>query len=160
MPKLPAWIFLTILFTAASGCSSSPSRPSGQIEYNSPQSSTVIKVARSMLGTPYKYGGVSPKTGFDCSGLVLYSYKQVGVQLPRTADDQFLATFPVAKKAIKRGDLLFFRINYRKISHVGIYLGNNTFIHAPSSGKKVSIARLDSPYWSKRFAKAGRIRFQ
>jgi len=148
-------LFLALMY----GCSTAPAiKYRSNVKYSGKTSEQVIKIAKSMLGQPYRYGGHSPKTGFDCSGLVYFSYLQVGITLPRTSRGQYSASEPVSKSSIKRGDLLFFRINRRKISHVGIYLGKNRFIHAPSSGKKVSIAKLDSPYWRKRFARGGRIK--
>lgn len=117
----------------------------------------IVRVAESMVGTPYKYGGISPKSGFDCSGLVYFSHRQNGITLPRTSYAQYRASKPIARKALRRGDLLFFKVTSRKVSHVGIYLGKNRFVHAPSRGKRVSIAELTSPYWSKRFIRGGRI---
>lgn len=117
----------------------------------------VIQAARQQLGTEYKFGGQSPREGFDCSGLVYYSFKQAGVALPRTAYEQLKGSRPVSKRHLEPSDLVFFRITRSRISHVGIYLGNNRFIHAPSTGKLVSIARLDSPYWQRRFIRAGRV---
>lgn len=117
----------------------------------------VIDIARRQLGTEYAYGGKSPAEGFDCSGLVYYSFRQAGVSLPRTAYGQLKRSRPVSRRTLAPGDLVFFRIYRSRISHVGIYLGNNRFIHAPSTGKSVSIARLDSPYWQKRFSRAGRV---
>ncbi len=112
-------------------------------------------IATKMLGKPYRFGGASP-SGFDCSGLVYYSYHKAGYRVPRTSQLQYQDSLPVKRGHMKEGDLLFFRIE-GKVSHVGVYLGNNQFIHAPSSGKRVSIASLDNPYWSKRFTKAGRF---
>ena len=117
----------------------------------------IVRVAESMIGTPYRYGGISPKSGFDCSGLVYFSHRQNGITLPRTSYAQYRASKPISRKALRRGDLLFFRVTSRKVSHVGIYLGQNRFIHAPSKGKRVSIGELNSPYWSKRFIRGGRI---
>ena len=117
-----------------------------------------IRAARRVLGTPYVYGGYSQETGFDCSGLMVYSYLHAGIHLPRTAAQQFRALRPIRAKNIQAGDLLFFRKNRGRISHVGLYIGNKQFIHAPSRGKTVSIAHLDDPYWQKRFVRAGRIK--
>lgn len=113
-------------------------------------------IASKMLGTPYRFGGASPGRGFDCSGLVYYSYHKAGYRVPRTSQLQYQQSLPVKRTHIQEGDLLFFRIE-GKVSHVGVYLGDNQFIHAPSSGKRVSIASLDSPYWKQRFTKAGRF---
>ena len=121
------------------------------------KSTQLVRLARAMVGKPYHYGGSSPRTGFDCSGLVYFTHRRIGRTLPRTSQGQYRVSRPIKRSELKMGDLLFFRINRRKISHVGIYLGHNRFVHAPSSGKVVSIARLDSPYWKKRFVRGGRI---
>ena len=115
----------------------------------------VIKIAQDQIGTPYVFGGMEPG-GFDCSGLVYYTHYQVGQAVPRTAAAQFRAAKRVRRHQMKPGDLVFFKLKGRKISHVGIYAGNNRFIHAPSTGKKVKYASLDNPFWSKRFVGAGR----
>lgn len=117
----------------------------------------IVKIAKAQLGKPYRYGGLSPKTGFDCSGLISYSYKKVGLSIPRTTKQLYRAAKPVKRNHLKAGDLVFFRINRKKISHVGMYLGNNKFIHAPSGGKKVNIANLNDKYWRIRFTRGGRI---
>jgi cell wall-associated NlpC family hydrolase len=115
----------------------------------------VVATARSQLGVPYRYGGATP-AGFDCSGLVLYAYRDAGVALPRTAADQMAATAPLTLENAEAGDLLFFRDGDRT-SHVAIYLGAGQFVHAPSTGKNVSIDSLGSSYWRMRFARAGRV---
>lgn len=152
-----------LLLTSLAACGSTPAQ---QSRYGAPdnltgkskkQSEHVIHVAKSMIGKPYKFGGASPRAGFDCSGLVYFSHRQSGIVLPRSSYAQYKASRPVSRRALKRGDLLFFRISSNKVSHVGIYLGKNRFVHAPSSGKRVSIAQLNSPYWSKRFIRGGRI---
>lgn len=113
------------------------------------------EIATRMLGKPYRYGGASP-TGFDCSGLVYYAYHKAGYKVPRTSEQQYKDSLPVKSDHMKEGDLLFFRIE-GKVSHVGVYLGNNRFIHAPSSGKRVLITSLDNPYWKSRLVKTGRF---
>jgi cell wall-associated NlpC family hydrolase len=115
---------------------------------------TVIETARAMLGTPYRYGGASPR-GFDCSGLVWYSHRQAGIEVPRTARRQMSAARPVGSRDLHPGDLLFFGISPSKSYHVGIYLGAGAFIHAPSSGGVVSRANLQNPYWSARLLGKG-----
>lgn len=115
-----------------------------------------VAVARRMIGTPYRFGGSSPERGFDCSGLVHYSFKHVGINAPRSTATLFSSAFPVEGDALQQGDLLFFRIE-GKISHVGIYIGGDTFLHAPSSGKTVSYASLSNPYWQQRLIRAGRL---
>jgi cell wall-associated NlpC family hydrolase len=115
-----------------------------------------VKIAEKMIGTPYHYGGASPSRGFDCSGLVYYSYRHAGIMVPRTTHLLYQDTFPVDPRALRQGDLLFFNIR-GKVSHVGIYVGGHTFVHSPSSGKVVSYASLDNPYWRKHLVSAGRL---
>lgn len=115
-----------------------------------------VAIAEKMIGTPYRYGGASPDRGFDCSGLVYYSYRHAGIRVPRTTQTLYGDTFPVDPRALRQGDLLFFSIR-GKISHVGIYVGGMTFVHAPSSGKVVSYASLNNPYWREHLIRAGRL---
>lgn len=112
--------------------------------------------AAKMVGKPYRYGGATP-AGFDCSGLVLFSYQQAGLKLPRETEQQRKSSQPIRVSSLRRGDLLFFDQDGKKNSHVGIYLGDGTFVHAPSSGKRVRTDRLDSPYWKKHLSEARRI---
>lgn len=105
----------------------------------------------------YKSGGRDPSTGFDCSGFVRYVFRHgAGTELPSDSASQYRTGKLVAKQDMKTGDLVFFRVKGKRISHVGIYLGNGRFIHAPSAGKAVSVSRLDNSYWSKRFVGAKR----
>ena len=115
-----------------------------------------LDAARSMLGVAYRYGGTDSR-GFDCSGLVQYSYAKAGLKLPRTSQDIFRASELVNPGNLQAGDLVFFTISSKKIAHVGIYAGNNRFIHAPSSGKGVSYASLENPYWKGRLVAVGRF---
>ena len=114
-------------------------------------------VAKQMVGVRYRYGGHSPSSGFDCSGLIYYSYKRIGLRSPRTTQALYQNARPVHESEIRTGDLLFFRLDGRKVSHAAIYLGNNRMVHAPSSGKRVSYAQLSSPYWRDRLIGAGRL---
>lgn len=116
----------------------------------------LVSVAKSVLGSPYKYGGSSPK-GFDCSGLVYYSHNKLGISVPRTTRQQAQRASNLSLNEIEPGDVLFFRIYGNRISHVGIYTGNNQFIHAPQSGKFVSHASINDPFWRERLIKAGRL---
>ena len=115
----------------------------------------VVTVATNQLGVPYRYGGNKP-SGFDCSGLVEYSYAKAGLVVPRTSFEQYRVAEPIDISDAKPGDLLFFRYD-RKISHVGIYLGEDRFIHAPSTGKLVSVASLRDPHYQAHFVRAGKI---
>lgn len=113
------------------------------------QRSRITAIVRNMIGAPYQYGGTTP-SGFDCSGLVWYSHKKAGIAVPRTASQQYKTGKKVSAGNMKPGDLLFFRIHNTRTLHVATYVGKRTFVHAPSSGKKVRTEKLDNPYWSKR----------
>ena len=117
--------------------------------------SAASRIAESMIGQPYQFGGHAPG-GFDCSGLVWYSYKKAGVATARTTRDLMKQTKKISRKKLRAGDLVFFK-GWISTGHVGMYLGQGVFVHAPSSGKKVKISRLDSGYWLKHFKSAGRI---
>jgi cell wall-associated NlpC family hydrolase len=110
-----------------------------------------------MIDKPYRYGGSTPVTGFDCSGLVQYSYRNAGLVVPRSTAEQRRASRLVQVSALRPGDLVFFDQEGKKSSHVGMYLGGLQFIHAPSSGKRVRKDRLDSPYWRKHLSEARRF---
>lgn len=116
----------------------------------------LILFAKKMLNIPYKFGGNS-FLGIDCSAYVQKVYSIVGIELPRTAREQFNAGIPVEKEELTIGDLVFFKTYASFPSHVGIYLGNNLFIHASSKSKKVTIDNLDAPYYAKRFIGAKRL---
>ncbi|MCP1660426.1 C40 family peptidase [Neisseria perflava] len=107
----------------------------------------------SLIGTPYKWGGSSTEAGFDCSGMIQYVYKNaLGVNLPRTARDMAAASRKIPDRKLKAGDLVFFHTGGRhKYSHVGLYIGNGEFIHAPSSGKTVQTEKLSKPYYAKHY---------
>ncbi len=123
------------------------------------QSSDVLSRAVNVLGTPYVWGGSSPKKGFDCSGLVKYAFNDVAdVDLPRTSNAMAQGHgVKVAKNDLKPGDLIFFNIKSRRVNHVAIYLGNDRFIHAPRRGKRVSIDNLSKAYWQKHYVVAKRV---
>jgi len=112
--------------------------------------------ASKLVGKPYRYGGSGP-AAFDCSGLVMFSYRQAGVSLPHSTAQQRRISRHVKAAELRRGDLLFFDQEGKKNSHVGIYLGAGKFVHAPSSGKHVRADRLDNPYWKKHLSEARRI---
>jgi len=112
--------------------------------------------AISQLGKPYIWGGAD-LTGFDCSGLVRFIYDQVGIPVPRTAAEQFSAAKPIELTGLKPGDLLFFRTQGQRISHVAIYTGEGRFVHAPRTGSPVELRMLDDEYYRAHLAGAGRL---
>jgi len=112
--------------------------------------------AISLLGAPYKFGGAGPAT-FDCSGLVRFVHWEIGIDVPRTAAEQFSAAKPVALASLAPGDLLFFRIDGKRISHVAIYAGEGRFIHAPQKGRPVEFRSIDDRFYRSRLAGAGRM---
>jgi cell wall-associated NlpC family hydrolase len=114
--------------------------------------------ALGLLGVNYKFGGNTPESGLDCSGLVRYVFQQVtGVDLPRTAKAMSGVGTSVPVADLKPGDLVFFNTRRFAFSHVGIYLGDNQFIHAPRTGREVEVTTLDKRYWQTRFNGARRL---
>lgn len=155
---------LVCLALAAAGCTpfrtglpSTPVPAAGGVE--SVEGAAVARAAAAQLGAPYRYGGTDPTRGFDCSGLVFYAHAQQGVAVPRTAAEQFAAASRIDLDDLEPGDLVFYRLvpRLRDVTHVGIYVGQGRFVHAPQSGKRVGEARLDDPYWRERYAGAGRL---
>ncbi|MEW5721993.1 MAG: C40 family peptidase [Thermodesulfobacteriota bacterium] len=116
----------------------------------------VVETARHYLGTPYLYGGRSPK-GFDCSGLTSYVYARYGYNLPRSAKDQLKVGRWVSADNLRPGDLVFFKVSGSGGVHVGIFTGRGCFIHAPRSGKKVETQRLDRGYYRRNYITARRV---
>lgn len=116
-------------------------------------SQEIMIQSMGLVGTPYKWGGSTTATGFDCSGMIQYIYKNaLGVNLPRTARDMAAASRKIPDSQLKPGDLVFFNTSKRtKYSHVGIYIGNGEFIHAPSSGKTIQTEKLTKPFYAKNY---------
>ena len=150
---------LACLVLLCSACSTAPVRaPVTAQSAAQPASKAeiVLRVAQRQLGIPYRYGGQDP-SGFDCSGLVHYVYQHVGMNVPRTTKTLWSHAIPIRRSQLRPGDLVFFRIKNRRVSHVGIYTGSAQFIHAPSPGKRVRYASLDTPYWRERLIRGGRL---
>jgi cell wall-associated NlpC family hydrolase len=159
------WLPLVLgLAALAAGCSGAPQRP----DANAPAitieprvadavvGGAIAEIAMDMVGTPYSYGGTDPIEGFDCSGLVFYTYGQAGYDVPRTSRELFRAARKIAVGEADPGDLMFFQ-DQTKLSHVGIYIGDGQFVHAPASGQRVAIASLDSPYYLEHLVAVGRL---
>lgn len=132
-----------LVLSLVNGCARTPiaAPPS------TPTNLSAVDLAASMVGKPYRYGGATPQ-GFDCSGLVFYSFQRVGINVPRSTEYQRKKSRAVTSTPV-RGDLVFFNQEGRYSSHVGIVLGDNRFVHAPSSGKRVRVDSLTDPYWRK-----------
>ena len=122
------------------------------------KASELVFNAMGFLGVPYQRGGTSAESGFDCSGFVRAMYQQtIGLILPRSADQQAAATQTIAKSDLKPGDLVFFNTLRRAFSHVGIYVGDNKFIHSPKPGAEVRVEDMRIGYWQTRFDGARRV---
>jgi cell wall-associated NlpC family hydrolase len=133
-----------------SACGSLP--PAGPV---SPQAQEVVLYSLSLLDTGYRFGGKNPEAGLDCSGMVSYIFGQAaGLKVAGSAADIARRGRQVAREQLRPGDLVFFNTLGRSLSHVGIYLGEGRFIHAPSSRGKVRVDRLDASYYAERFETA------
>lgn len=122
------------------------------------RASQLVVSAMGFLGVPYRYGGNSAETGFDCSGFVRAVFEQsVGKVLPRRADEQAAATQAIDRSELKPGDLVFFNTMKRAFSHVGIYVGDGKFIHSPRTGSFVRVEDMRQAYWQTRFNGARRV---
>jgi len=152
---------LALLAAALAGCVGTPPRElprSSQeaIPDDRSRALEIVRLADSLRGVPYRYGGATP-AGFDCSGLVFYTYHESGLRVPRTARAQFEAASRVDIRDLRPGDLVFFELDGRHVDHVGIYAGKGRFIHAPRTGRNVEDGFLQNDYYADRFAGAGRI---
>ena len=134
----------------ATPTTATPSNP------ESPASHPAVELARTLLGIPYRWAGADPARGFDCSGLVYYVFNQLQVRIPRMQRDLFKSAEQVGRSDLQPGDLLFFN-TFARLSHVGIYIGEGRFIHAPRRGHNVTIESLDSKYYQGRYAGARRV---
>ncbi len=153
---------IVLLMVVLTGCAPSTRKSShdrislDNRYYNNPIGNRATRIALKQIGTRYRFGGNTPR-GFDCSGLVHYSYGQMGIHLPRSARLQSRALRSVPISQLRPGDLVFFKISRNQVSHVGIYYHDGLFVHAPKSGKNVSMASLSNPYWRSRYYRAGRV---
>jgi cell wall-associated NlpC family hydrolase len=113
----------------------------------------VASVAQRYLGIPYRWGGESPGTGFDCSGFVMYVFSRVGVSLPRVVSAQYRVGAPVSRRSLRPGDIVFFN----GLGHDGIYIGGGRFVHSPSTGDVVKISSIHDSYYHSRWVGARRV---
>jgi murein DD-endopeptidase len=139
------------------GCSSVEPRRNEFARSKPVPPGALVSVAKKQIGTPYKYGGEDPRSGFDCSGLVWWSYKELGSSVPRSSKQLFTQGHKVGRNSLKPGDLVFFNLAPNPPTHVGIMTKPPKFVHAPSSGGKVRENSLDEAYWNKKFYSARRI---
>lgn len=155
-----AAFLIALLLGLLAGCSSAPiSQHAASPAVGKAQAEVQIR-AMGLIGVPYRYGGTSPATGFDCSGLIHYVYREAaGIDLPRTtAGLSALRTDRPPADALQPGDLLLFKVKGgRKVNHAGIYVGDGRFVHAPSSGGRVRLDRLVDRYWQRGYTGARRV---
>lgn len=122
------------------------------------EANELISSAMGFLGVAYRFGGTSP-TGFDCSGFMQYVFRNAyAVNLPRTSAEQATMGVAVSRADLQPGDMVFFRTSGSRISHVGMYVGNDRFIHAPRTGKRIEITSLSNKYWNSKYATARRVK--
>jgi cell wall-associated NlpC family hydrolase len=146
-----------------SGCGSLGTKSAPPVTYpgaaHGANPNDILFRAIGLVGTPYRYGGNTPRGGFDCSGLVDYVFRDVaGIELPRTAQEiSRIDTPSVPRDALESGDIVFFHTQGRHISHVGIYVGKGRFVHAPNAGGTVRLDYLDTSYWREHYGGAKRI---
>ncbi|MFA6203208.1 MAG: NlpC/P60 family protein [Gallionella sp.] len=159
--KYPATIFSVLLLSA---CGTAPVHTSApQSSYTAPlndeaQMNNLAIYAMSLHDTPYQYGGASRNNGFDCSGFVQFVFQNsLGLNLPRTSAEMGRIGTPLDTTQLKPGDLVFFNTTRSANSHVGIFIGENRFVHSPKSGKAIMITSLNEKYWRARYNGARRI---
>lgn len=164
LPALAPWIVSAML----TGCASAPepaasanrvlipSVPEASASAAPSLGEAIAEAAIGMLGMPYRYGGTNPQQGFDCSGLVYYTYGEAGHAVPRTSREQFRAARKIALGEAGAGDIMFFQ-DEAKLSHVGIYVGDGMFVHAPANGRLVALASIDAPYYQQHLIAVGRL---
>lgn len=144
----------TLLGACASGPRHAPDRPTTAA---ASLGERIADTARAQLGRPYRYGGSGPDA-FDCSGLVHFAHRAHGLTVPRTTEEQYRAATRVSERQLRAGDLLFFRFGTgRKVTHVAIYMGGGSFVHAPQSDRPVELRQLQEPWYKRRLAGAGRL---
>jgi cell wall-associated NlpC family hydrolase len=152
-------VIAALSLAGCAGSAGAGTKP-GEVSFAKPIPASVEEqaaaIALQQVGAAYRYGGSSP-AGFDCSGLVQYSYREAGKKVPRTTAQLWRSAGAVPYADLQVGDLLFFRFG-GKMSHVGIYVGDERFVHAPSTGKRVSIDSLDAEFYRQALIRGGRVR--
>lgn len=174
-PRRMAMLTLVLAAATAAGCAKrvvrgdvagdpAPARPPAAAPASRPDPVRSLdlgvkaaSLASDQVGRPYRWGGEEPDDGFDCSGLVFWTYGNLGVDLPRVVRQQKETGRSVGGGDLRPGDLVFFAIDKRRTSHVGLYLGDSRFVHAPSSGSPVRVDSLDDPWWRERWTVSRRV---
>lgn len=168
--SLPVRLIVVSLAVLLAACASSPPpapkrvapKPvvSAPSDFSSPLADDVLVRAIGLVGTPYRWGGNTPDSGFDCSGLIGYVYRDAaGISLPRSTRDMITLRGPdIDRSQLQTGDLVFFATSGgSNVSHAGIYVGEGRFVHAPATGGTVKLDSLDKPYWQKAWLNAKRV---
>lgn len=157
-------LLMVLSLAVLAGCASAPPPPAPTAAIAPPTSvpaaghDELLFHAFSLVGTPYRYGGSSPDTGFDCSGLINYVFREsAGLTLPRTTAGLNALPGTTAVDALQPGDLVLFATRGKRVDHAGIYIGDGRFLHAPSSGGRVRVDALDASYWQRAYASARRV---
>lgn len=159
-------LLLVLSLAVLAGCASAPQTPAPSAAVPSAPPAPPAAVSHdqllfhafSLVGTPYRYGGSSPESGFDCSGLINYVYREsAGLTLPRTTAGLSALPGTTAVKSLRPGDLVLFSTGGKRVDHAGIYVGDGRFLHAPSTGGRVRVDELDASYWQRAYASARRV---
>jgi cell wall-associated NlpC family hydrolase len=167
LPAFRSMALLSIATLLAVGCGTQPYRPPATTQTPVPPSTPapappadpggeIVQLASQFIGSPYRFGGSGPRE-FDCSGLVFFVHRQLGIDVPRTAAEQAAVAAPVDAFALAPGDLVFFTESGSDITHVGIYAGKGRFVHAPKTGRPVGYGSMFDEYYLHNFAGAGRF---
>lgn len=152
-------IFLICVLVLLSACGSAPQRSAPQTAIADDKMNDVVMYAISLADTPYRYGGATPQNGFDCSGYVGHVFRHtLGLALPRTSVEISRVGSPLDTDQLRPGDLVFYNTRRSAYSHVGIFIGEGKFVHAPKSGKRIRTEQMNEKYWVSRYNGARRIR--
>jgi cell wall-associated NlpC family hydrolase len=152
-------LLLITLLVLLGACSSTSYRSGSMATNSDGKMNELVMYAVSLADTPYRFGGNSPDNGFDCSGFVVHVFRHsLGVTLPRTSHELSRVGTAVTKSHLRPGDLVFFNTQHSAYSHVGIYMGEDKFVHAPKTGSQIRVEKMNATYWQSRYNGARRIK--